>query len=183
MQMLQWWTEGPTTEALFCRGGGRLALCVCATHRHTTVITLTIQSGWWRRWGVGERGKGFLPLMKMAAVKPRQGNLMPVIHGPFGPVFPVNVLDSGGLIMLLRRRASSTRGCSLIMAHVWMYWPSCYNCSSIYHRNCRKKCFWSDLVSDRSRFKGNIAAVSDLNQALTGCSCVTRDTLCPSASG
>lgn len=55
MQMLQWWTKRPTTEALFCWGGGRLALCVCATHRHTAVITLTIQPGWWRRWGVGER--------------------------------------------------------------------------------------------------------------------------------
>lgn len=42
--------------------------------------------------------------------------LMPVIHGPFGPVFPVNVGYSGGPIMFLRLRASSMRCFSLIIA-------------------------------------------------------------------
>lgn len=27
--------------------------CVCATHRHTTVITVTIHLDWWRRWWKG----------------------------------------------------------------------------------------------------------------------------------
>lgn len=115
MQMLQWWTEGPTTEALFCRGGGRLVLCVCATHRHTTVITLTIQPGWWRRWGVEERVSA---TDEDGNVKPSRGMLMPVIHGPFGPVLPVNVSYSGRLIMFLGPKVCSMRCCSFILALV-----------------------------------------------------------------
>lgn len=57
--------------------------CVCATHKHTTAITLTIHLDWWRRWGVGERlsatdedGRGKL-------------NVTLVPNGPFGPVLHV----------------------------------------------------------------------------------------------
>ena len=43
---------------------------------------------------------------------------MPVIHGPFGPVFPVNASYSLRLIMILRPEVCSMRCCSFIMALV-----------------------------------------------------------------
>ncbi len=168
MQMLQWWTEGPTTEALFCRGGGRLALCVCATHRHTTVITLTIQPGWWRRWGVGERVSA---TDEDGSVKLRLGTLMTVICGPFGLVFPVNVLYSGGLSTFLWLRAGSTRGCSLVMVLFLMY-VSCCNCSRIRHGNCRKNAFDFTFWQIFSCFEEISQLLSALNQTLAGYSTV-----------
>lgn len=57
--------------------------CVCATHKHTTAITLTIHLDWRRRWGVAER--------LSAADEDGRGklNVTLVPNGPFGPVLHV----------------------------------------------------------------------------------------------
>lgn len=143
MQMLQWWTEGLTSEALFWRGGGRLALCVCATHKHTTVITLTIHPGWWRRWGVGE--KSLYHWWRWQG-KAQAGDANDCYTQIIWAGVPCKHVAFRGLIMFLRLRACS--GGEL----------SCCNCSRNYCRNYRKMLFiW--LSVRLSCFKGYITAV------------------------
>lgn len=50
------------------------------------------------------------------SVKPRQGTLMLLIHGPFGPVFPVH--GGGRVIMFLSLKASSFGSCTFLTAPV-----------------------------------------------------------------
>lgn len=158
-------------SAILPKGWKTGPLCLCHPQTHNSHHS-NHSAGLMKE--AGGRGKGFCHWRRWQLVK----------RGPFGPVFPVNVLYSGGLIMFLRFEASSTRGCSLIMALVWMHWlPSC-NWASIYHRKKQKMLFILPSVRFFFLYEilWNITAVSALNHTFTGYWYLTRDTPCPSVS-